>query len=438
MGEDFDFRLSSDGEHAEGEHVVILHQLSARPDSDDPLDELRLLATSAGATVVQEIVTTRRKPEPATFIGKGKVEELADVVRMSGASLVIIDHAISPVQERNLEKEIKARVLDRTGLILDIFAQRASSAEGKLQVELAQLRHLSTRLVRGWTHLERQKGGIGLRGPGETQLESDRRMIGMRIRTLRKRLDRLEAQRGLRRRARERVPVPTVSLVGYTNAGKSSLFNKLTAANVSVADQLFHTLDPTMRRLEVEGYGEIVLSDTVGFVRDLPHSLVTAFHSTLEEVASASMLIHVVDAGSPECEQLIEEVNRVLGEIDALNVPVTMVYNKIDTTGDAPRVQYEDDGTIRAVWLSALTGEGIEGVHEAITATLGKDRKRMRCVLPPHLGRLRAGLFERCQIVDEQVGDEGQFQLELLLDEAVAGWLRAQPEFEDDFLQDAA
>lgn len=438
MGEDFDFRLSSDGEHAQGEHVVLLHQLRGRPQSDDPLDELRLLATSAGATVVQEILTTRRKAEPATFIGKGKVEELADVVRMSGATVVIIDHAITPIQERNLEREVKARVLDRTGLILDIFAQRASSAEGKLQVELAQLRHLSTRLVRGWTHLERQKGGIGLRGPGETQLESDRRMIGMRIRTLRKRLDRLEAQRGLRRRARERVPVPTVSLVGYTNAGKSSLFNRLTAADVSVADQLFHTLDPTMRRLEVEGYGEVVLSDTVGFVRDLPHSLVTAFHSTLEEVASASMLIHVVDAGSPECEQLIEEVNRVLGEIDALNVPVTMVYNKIDTTDDVARVQYEDDGSVRAVWLSALTGEGIEGVHEAITAILGKDRKRMRCVLPPHLGRLRAGLFERCQILDEQVDVDGQFQLELLLDEAVAGWLRAQPEFEDAFLQDAA
>jgi len=438
MGEDFDFRLSSDGEHAEGEHVVLLHQLHGRTQLDDPLEELRLLATSAGATVVQEIVTTRRKPEPATYLGKGKVEELADVVRMSGASLVIFDHSITPIQERNLEREVKARVLDRTGLILDIFAQRASSAEGKLQVELAQLRHLSTRLVRGWTHLERQKGGIGLRGPGETQLESDRRMIGMRIRTLRKRLDRLESQRGLRRRARERVPVPTVSLVGYTNAGKSSLFNRLTDADVSVADQLFHTLDPTMRRLDVEGYGEIVLSDTVGFVRDLPHTLVTAFHSTLEEVASASMLLHVVDAGSPESEQLVEEVNRVLGEIDALDVPVTMVYNKIDTTDDEPRVQYEDDGTIRAVWLSALSGEGVDGIHEAVKSILGRDRKRMNCVLPPHLGRLRAALFERCQILDERVDGDGHFHFELLLDEAVAGWLRAQPEFEETFLRDAA
>ena len=299
------------------ERVVLVHQYRNATDERECPEEFKALALSAGASICACVTGFRPSPDPATFIGRGKLEELKTVVAAEHAELVIVNHSITPVQERNLSRALCCRVLDRTGLILDIFAQRAASAEGKLQVELAQLRHLSTRLVRGWTHLERQKGGIGLRGPGETQLETDRRLIAQRIRHLNKRLQRVAAQRDLRRKARRKVPIPTVCLVGYTNAGKSSLFNTLTGAEVLVEDRLFATLDPTMRRVQLPEKGEIVLSDTVGFIRDLPHSLIKAFHSTLEEVNQAALLIHVVDINDPQRHDHIQQVEQVLAEINA-------------------------------------------------------------------------------------------------------------------------
>ncbi len=324
----------------------------------EPVAELAELARSAGADVCDRMVAVRSRPVAATYIGKGKAEELAALVDLHDATLVIFDHAISPIQERNIERVVKCRVLDRAGLILDIFALRATSSEGKLQVELAQLRHLSTRLVRGWTHLERQKGGIGLRGPGESQLETDRRLIGRRIKTLTNRLKRVESQRRLRRRARHRTPIPTVSLVGYTNAGKSSLFRAITGTDVLVEDKLFATLDPTMRRVELPGAGAVVLSDTVGFVRDLPHTLVAAFHSTLEEVTSATCLLLVCDVSDPDHLQMKAEVETVLAEIGASEIPVILVYNKIDLSGDMPGVKTDEMGIANRVWVSAKIGTG--------------------------------------------------------------------------------
>ncbi|MEA3292242.1 MAG: ribosome rescue GTPase HflX, partial [Pseudomonadota bacterium] len=390
---------------------------------EDPFHEIRQLALAAGAEVCATLLSVRPKPHPATFVGKGKAEELAALVEEFDATLVVIDHPVTPIQERNLERIIKCRVLDRTGLILDIFAQRATSREGKLQVELAQLRHLSTRLVRGWTHLERQKGGIGLRGPGETQLETDRRLIGQRIKTLNRRLKRVEAQRSLRRRARHRVPIPTVSLVGYTNSGKSSLFNALTGAGVHTADQFFATLDPTMRRLEVSGYGPVVLSDTVGFIRDLPHELVAAFHSTLEEVANADLLLHLVDYSDPDHRELMDEVDKVLHEIGADALPRVTVYNKIDLTGDMPVARSGADGLIGRVWLSAEAGEGLDLLQEAIQQHLGRARQVCGLLLPPSAGALRAGLYRRCEVTDETVTDEGGWQLRVKLEPADIGWL---------------
>ena len=353
--------------------ILVKQRLPGQADSPDPLRELAELAVSAGALVVDRVVVERSHPVAATYIGSGKAAELAGRVVESGASLVIVDHALTPGQERNLERIVGCRVLDRTGLILDIFAQRAKTSEGKLQVELAQLRHLTTRLVRGWTHLERQKGGIGLRGPGETQLETDRRLIGIRIKTLTRRLEKVQSQRRLRRRSRERTPIPTVSLVGYTNAGKSSLFNRLTGADVYAADQLFATLDPTMRRLEVPGYGPVVLSDTVGFVRDLPHNLVAAFHSTLEEVASASCLLLVNDVSDPDGDDLIQAVENVLDEIGAGDVPRILVHNKIDLSGDVPHRIVGRAGTGDRVWVSASKGQGLDDLLASVASLLGQD-----------------------------------------------------------------
>ena len=350
------------------------------------LEELSQLARSAGAEVCYCLVTVRPKPVSATFIGKGKVEELADLVRREDATLVIFDHAISPIQERNIERIVHGRVLDRPGLILDIFARRATSSEGKLQVELAQLRHLSTRLVRGWAHLERQKGGIGLRGPGESQLEADRRLIGKRIKTLTHRLGRVEAQRSLRRSARHRTPVPTISLVGYTNAGKSSLFKALTGEEVLVEDKLFATLDPTMRRLEIPGFGRVVLSDTVGFIRDLPHTLIAAFHSTLEEVASASCLLLVNDFSDPDQAEFHQHVLQVLREIGADSIPVITVFNKIDLTGDLPRIKNNKEGEVGRVWLSAESGAGLDLLLDCIRALLSKSQQIFKLTLMPEAG----------------------------------------------------
>ncbi len=418
--------------------VVLVHQRSGAgsESADDPLEELRLLAHSAGADVVGTVVARQRRIDAGIFFGKGTVERIAAEVRMSDASLVVIDHAISPIQERNLESALSCRVLDRTGLILDIFAQRASTAEGKLQVELAQLRYLSTRLVRGWTHLERQKGGIGLRGPGETQLETDRRLIGTRIRTLNERLTRTERQRALRRRARARVPIPTVSLVGYTNAGKSSLFNRLTDASVSVADQLFETLDPTMRRIEVADFGACVLSDTVGFVRELPHTLVTAFHSTLEEVSSASLLLHVVDSSSDERDDLVDHVKTVLTEIEADTVPTIIVMNKIDLNAESPRIVYSSDGTASVVWLSAHSGEGCTLLAEAIASHLGRDHQLVHIQLPASRGRLHAALHQHCEVVAERTSKTGEWVMDLRVDRATLGWIESQKDFEPEFIKE--
>ncbi len=351
---------------ASGERAVIVQLDFGQPDIADQLEEVRLLTESAGGMVVGEVSGRRHSPDPKTFAGKGKVDDVAAMIASSDAQLVIFNHALSPVQQRNLERDLKCRVVDRNSLILDIFALRAASAEGKLQVELAQLEHLSTRLVRGWTHLERQRGGIGMRGPGETQLETDRRLLGNRVKLLKERLRRLSRQRGVQRKARRRGDVLNVSLVGYTNAGKSTLFNTLTHAGVYAADQLFATLDTTSRKLWIEGAGNIVISDTVGFIRDLPHSLVDAFHATLEAAVDADLLLHVVDSASNARDEQMAEVDKVLEEIDARDVPQLLVWNKIDLTEAAPGAERDEYGNIVRVRISSRTGEGLELLRETL------------------------------------------------------------------------
>jgi GTP-binding protein HflX len=344
-------------------------------DSAENLEELRRLAASDHLAISAEVLGKRIRPDPATFAGSGKVDEIMSAAEQTGASLVIFNHDLSPAQQRNLEQRLKRRVIDRTSLILDIFAQRAKSHEGKLQVELAQLEHLATRLVRGWTHLERQKGGIGLRGPGETQLETDRRLLGKRVKVLKEKLAKFERQRALQRRARQRAQVMSVSLVGYTNAGKSTLFNRLTRARTYVADQLFATLDATTRKLFIPGGGPLVLSDTVGFIRDLPHTLVAAFRATLEETVQADLLLHVVDASSPNRSEQIDEVNKVLKEIGADRIPQILVLNKADLTdlpASQPGYQRDEYGRIVQVRLSAKTSEGLEFIDLALSEALGE------------------------------------------------------------------
>jgi len=407
-------------------NALILYQRDSPQADSEILEEIQLLAASAGAVVVETITAFRRRPDPATFIGKGKVEEIKSLVKQLDIELVLLNHSVSPIQERNLERALEVRVLDRTGLILDIFAQRAASHEGKLQVELAQLQHISTRLVRGWTHLERQKGGIGLRGPGETQLETDRRLIGHRIKTLNKRLDTVSAQRQLRRKSRAKVPVPTVSLVGYTNAGKSSLFNRITKADVYIKDQLFATLDTTMRRLELEEFGAMILSDTVGFIRDLPHSLVEAFHSTLEEVSNAHLLLHVVDVASNYREECVSEVNKVLTEIDAAEIPTITIYNKIDLLESKAKVKRDKLGLVDRVWLSAHTGDGVDLLLAAIAERLSLLHTRCNIRLPASNGRLRAKLYQKSIVKFESIAEDGSFRLELELSPADFGWLQKQ------------
>jgi len=417
-------------------------------DNDDgALGEFAELARSAGATVVGTLPARIERPNPKFFIGSGKADELKASRAAHNADLILVNHALSPVQERNLERHTECRVVDRTGLILDIFAQRARSHEGKLQVELAQLKHMSTRLVRGWTHLERQRGGaIGLRGPGETQLELDRRLLAGRVKQLGERLKKVDTQRATARRARQRNSLPTVSLVGYTNAGKSTLFNAITGAGVYVADQLFATLDPTLRRIEGLASGPFVLADTVGFIRDLPHDLVAAFKSTLAETRDADLLLHVVDAADAEVEQRIEDVQRVLEEIGAGDVPQILVYNKIDllaartAVDDArpkmPRLDSVDGGRVQRVWLSAASGAGIDLLREAITVAQRRDRVHRWLQVPESAGRLRARLFESGLVANERAADNGwdiEIDAPRALIEPLFGlpggdgdWLRAQ------------
>jgi GTP-binding protein HflX len=398
-----------------GERAVLVHVNFPDGAGQEDLQEFTELVGSAGATAVAMVTGTRASPDPRLFVGKGKAEEILAAVQQHKAELVIFNHPLSPTQERNLERLLSCRVVARTGLILDIFAQRARTFEGKLQVELAQLRHLSTRLVRGWTHLERQKGGIGLRGPGETQLESDRRMLNARIKVINQRLDKVKRQRHQGRRARQRAEVPSVSLVGYTNAGKSTLFNALTGADALVADQLFATLDPTLRRVDVQGVGPLVLADTVGFIRHLPHDLVAAFRATLEETRTADLLLHVVDAHDPEKHAHIDQVNEVLLEIDAAEVPQIRIYNKIDLSGDEPRIDYRDDGRVDRVWVSAVTGAGLELLAEALMSHFHGTQVHGWLHLLPEAGRARSSLYDIGQVMSEHVDEQGSWWLEICM-----------------------
>lgn len=396
-----------------GERAVLVHLTLDRAEEDPDFTEFRELAASAGAECVALITGGRSAPDPRLFVGSGKAEEIRAAAQQSGAKLVIFDHTLSPSQERNLEAFLQCRVVDRTGLILDIFAQRARSFEGKLQVELAQLRHLSTRLVRGWTHLERQRGGIGLRGPGETQLETDRRLLADRIRQIRLRLARVERQREQGRKARRKADLPTVSLVGYTNAGKSTLFNALTQAQVYAADQLFATLDPTLRRLELLGAEPVILADTVGFISRLPHELVAAFRATLQETCEANLLLHVIDAHHPDRDGVIAQVEAVLVEIGAGDVPQLQVFNKIDLSGEAPQLERANDGEARAVWLSAATGAGLDLLSTALAERLRGGIVQGWLCLPPSAARLRARLFHLGAVVAEQTGPAGESLIEV-------------------------
>jgi GTP-binding protein HflX len=399
-----------------GETSILVHMtLASEREQEDPV-EFRELVRSADLREAVMIGGARKAPDAGHFVGKGKLEELRAAVLAHEASLVLFNHNLSPSQERNLEKALECRVLDRTGLILEIFAQRARSYEGRLQVELAQLEHVVTRLKRGWTHLDRQKGGVNLRGAGETQLEMDQRMIRQRIKQINKSLVKVRAQREQGRRARKRSETSSVSLVGYTNAGKSSLFNAITGASAYAADQLFATLDSTLRRIQLPNFGEAVLADTVGFISHLPHKLVEAFRATLEETSEATLLLHVIDAASEHREYLVEQVESVLDEIGAGEVPVLRVYNKIDLLdGQQARIERNDKGQPEAVWLSALTGDGIELLLQAVTDMLGDDFVQQSLLLSPDHGRLRARLYARGAVQSEQLTDDGLICLQVRL-----------------------
>ncbi|MDX1466759.1 MAG: ribosome rescue GTPase HflX [Halomonas sp.] len=398
-----------------GETAVLVHVDFQDEQEREDAGEFLELVRSAGAMPATLLTGSRKRPDSRTFLGSGKLEELREAKAVHQAELVIFNHSLSPSQERNLERELKCRVIDRTGLILDIFAQRARTHEGKLQVELAQLEYMSTRLVRGWTHLERQKGGIGLRGPGETQLETDRRLLRARIKAIHKRLDKVRSQRSQNRRARSRAEIPSVSLVGYTNAGKSTLFNALTTAEVYAADQLFATLDPTLRRVEIEDVGPVVLADTVGFIRHLPHKLVEAFRATLQEAAEASLLVHVIDAADPDRDLNVGQVEAVLEEIGARDLPTLKVMNKIDLLDSAPRIERDGEGRPEVVWVSAQQGKGLELLEQAFSECLAEDIIDLELTLAPEQGKLRAGLHELNAVREERFDEAGHSLLSVRL-----------------------
>ncbi|EEB79496.1 GTP-binding proten HflX [marine gamma proteobacterium HTCC2148] len=401
-----------------GERAVLVHlNLDSESEREDPR-EFEELVLSAGGDPAAYIMGHRTAPHPRTFIGSGKLEEIRDEVNLQEAEVVMFNHILSPSQERNLEQELECRVLDRTGLILDIFAQRARTHEGKLQVELAQLQHVATRLVRGWTHLERQKGGIGLRGPGETQLETDRRLLRIRIKSITARLEKVRKQRDQGRRSRKRQEIPTVSLVGYTNAGKSTLFNYITDSGVYAADQLFATLDPTLRRLELENVGPVVLADTVGFIAHLPHKLVEAFKATLEETLNADLLLHVIDAASDEREDNIYQVHEVLQEIGADEIPRLEIYNKLDLLEQKPRIDRNADGIPERVWLSAATGDGVSLLLQAVSEVVGQDMVDEQLEIAPDQGGLRAALYRLGAVESENYSDDGVAHLQVRLPRA--------------------
>tara|TARA_R110000868_G_scaffold17258_1_gene75987 strand:- start:80282 stop:81586 length:1305 start_codon:yes stop_codon:yes gene_type:complete len=398
-----------------GERAVLVHLDLRREDERENLGEFKELVLSAGGDPVAYVSGRRDAPHSKFFVGTGKLEEIRQHIIDNDAELVLFNHALSPSQERNIEAALSCRVLDRTGLILDIFAQRARTHEGKLQVELAQLHHMSTRLIRGWTHLERQKGGIGLRGPGETQLESDRRLLRGRIKTITKRLTKVRSQRDQGRRSRSRNEIPTIALVGYTNAGKSTLFNKMTDSAVYAADQLFATLDPTLRRLKVPDLGPIVLADTVGFIRHLPHKLVEAFRATLEEAAQADFLVHIIDCADEDRAANIEQVELVLKEIGAHKIPRLEVYNKVDIVTAQPHIDVNDLGEPQRVWLSAQTGEGIELLLQALAKRLSEEQITGTLALMPSQGRLRATLYELNVVSSEHYSEQGLCELQIRL-----------------------
>ncbi|HDZ57020.1 MAG TPA: GTPase HflX [Pseudomonas xinjiangensis] len=402
--------------HEGGERAVLVHlEGMDEKNREDPQEFLELVG-SAGAEIVAFMTISRYQPSPRFLIGAGKVEELGDLVKVNEGDLVIFNHTLTPSQERNLERELQCRVIDRTGLILDIFAQRARTHEGKLQVELAQLDHLSTRLVRGWTHLERQKGGIGLRGPGETQLETDRRLLRVRIKQISKRLEKVRSQRDQARRSRQRAEIPVVSVVGYTNAGKSTLFNHLTESTVYAADQLFATLDPTLRRIDLAEIGPVIVADTVGFIRHLPHKLVEAFRATLEESAQADLLLHVIDAADDDRISHVEQVHLVLEEIGAMALPILEVYNKIDLLDNVePQIQRDEQGVPVRVWLSARDGLGLDLLAQAVAERLGEDVIQEWLLLEHAEARLRAQFYAAGAVLGERIADDGRQQLEVRL-----------------------
>ncbi len=408
------------------DRAVLLHPVFANT-GPESLDEFQELCRSAGVEICAVITSPRASVDARFFVGSGKIEEVAEKVKDTGAGMVLVSCPLSAIQERNIEKRCECRVLDRTTLILDIFAQRARSHEGKLQVELAQLRHLSTRLVRGWTHLERQKGGIGLRGPGETQLETDRRLLGQRIAYLKGRLDKVRAQRAQSRRRRERAHVFTVALVGYTNAGKSTLFNALTDSNVGTQDMQFATLDPTVRQLPNVPTGNVLLVDTVGFVSDLPHELVAAFHATLQETREADLLLHVIDASDPFHQQREHDVEDVLDSVDAKDIPIVRVFNKIDLVDREPASQSDEDGLVQKIDVSALRGTGLEKLKEIIALRLKGKRIRTWVCLEGRHARLRSQLFELGAVEEETSNDEGQWLLHVNLSQQDAEQLGRMP-----------